>query len=235
MYNTSNEIIIESAEITLLVTEGLVDKSKKAFATVIKKIKEFIRKVVTYIKSKLTNKIKTVDKNIKKVKVDETETETLEEPITLANSKKLDELLDSVETVLKTAKEVLLSVAQRVSMLSDSQLDEFHDTITNKYETLESLYEKYKDDIDETYTEIPSSIYDVYGKTNRKCSDLTNDIMECAWRLDDAIKGISDSTDNSTAKRMQIITKTQATITKAITVADFVTNSCNRSITNLYR
>lgn len=234
MYNTSNEFLIESTEINLLVTEGLADKSKKAFATVIKKIKEFIRKVLTYIKSKLVNKMKSVDKNIKTAKVNETETETLEEPITLANSKKLDELLDSVETVLKTAKEVSLSVTQKYSLLSDSELDEFHDTITNNYETLESLYEKYKDDIDETYTKIPSSIYDAYGKTNRKCSDITGNISECAWRLDDAIKAISDSTDDTIAKRMQIIIKTQATITKAITVAEFITNSCNRSITNLY-
>lgn len=72
MYTTSNEIMIESAEISLLVTEGLADKSKKAFTTVIKKIKEFIRKVLAYIKFKLTNKIKAVDNNIKKAKVDET-------------------------------------------------------------------------------------------------------------------------------------------------------------------
>ena len=88
MYNTSNELLIESAEINLLVTEGLADKSKKTFATVIKKIKEFIRKVLTYIKSKLANKIKIVDKNIKTAKVNETETETFEKPITLANTKK---------------------------------------------------------------------------------------------------------------------------------------------------
>lgn len=102
MYNTSNEILMESAEIELLVTEGLVDKSKKAFTNIIKKIKEFIRKVLTYIKSKLTNKIKAVDNNIKKAKVDETE--TVEEPITLANSEKLNNLLNYVEKMVNSAK-----------------------------------------------------------------------------------------------------------------------------------
>ena len=96
MYNTINEFIIESAEINLLVTEGLADKSKKTFVAVIKKIKEFIRKVLTYIKSKLVNKIKSVDKNIKTAKVNETETETIEEPITLANTKKINDILNSV-------------------------------------------------------------------------------------------------------------------------------------------
>ena len=106
MYNTSNEFLIESTEINLLVTEGLADKSKKTFATIIKKIKEFIRKVLTYIKSKLVNKIKSVDKNIKTAKANETETETLEEPITLANTKKLNDILNSVEMVLKTSKKL---------------------------------------------------------------------------------------------------------------------------------
>ena len=104
MYNTSNEILIESAEISLLVTEGLADKSKKAFTNIIKKIKEFIRKVLAYIKSKLANKIKAVDNNIKKAKVDETETETLDEPITLANSEKLNNLLKYVEKMVNSAK-----------------------------------------------------------------------------------------------------------------------------------
>lgn len=227
MYNTSNEILIESVEIDLLVTEGLADKSKKTFAAVIKKIKEFIRKVVTYIKSKLANKIKAVDKNIKKAKVNKTETETLEEPITLANTKILNELLKSVELMLKHVKEISIAY-------DTNSFDELYDTLTNKYDNLMSLYEKYKDDIDETYPKITSSMYVDYGAINVKCNDVANDLMIRISLFEDTLKVLGNSTDEYTTKKMKLISKTQAVITKAITITDFVTNSCNRSINTLY-
>ena len=227
MYNTSNEFLIESAEINLLVTEGLVDKSKKAFATLIKKIKEFIRKVVTYIKSKLTNKIKAVDNNIKKAKVNETETETLEEPITLANSEKLNSLLKYVEKMVNSAEKIS-------KIYNRDLLDELHDTMTNDYDNLMSLYEKYKDDIDETYTKITPSMYDIYGEINRKCRDITDMISVRTRILGDDLEFYSKSPGVYSAEYMKLLSKTQAIITKALTVTEFVTNSCNRSITNLY-
>lgn len=222
-----NELTIESAEINLLVTEGLVDKSKKTFAAVIKKIKEFIRKVVTYIKSKLANKIKAVDKNIKKAKANKTETETLEEPITLANTKILNELLKSVELMLKHVKEISIAY-------DTDSFDELYDTLTNKYDNLMSLYEKYKDDIDETYPKITSSMYVDYGAINVKCNDVANDLMIRISLFEDTLKVLGNSTDEYTTKKMKLVSKTQAVITKAITITDFVTNSCNRSINTLY-
>ena len=222
-----NEIMIESVEIDLLVTEGLADKSKKTFAAVIKKIKEFIRKVVTYIKSKLANKIKAVDKNIKKAKANKTETETLEEPITLANTKILNELLKSVELMLKHVKEISIAY-------DTDSFDELYDTLTNKYDNLMSLYEKYKDDIDETYPKITSSMYVDYGAINVKCNDVANDLMIRISLFEDTLKVLGNSTDEYTTKKMKLVSKTQAVITKAITITDFVTNSCNRSINTLY-
>ena len=225
MYNTSNEILMESAEIELLVTEGLVDKSKKAFTNIIKKIKEFIRKVLTYIKSKLTNKIKAVDNNIKKAKVDETE--TVEEPITLANSEKLNNLLNYVEKMVNSAKKISTTYNRDL-------LDELHNTMTNEYDNLMSLYEKCKDDIDETYTKITPSMYDIYGKINRKCLDIADMIGTHTRILDDELEMYSKSPGVYSAEYMKLLAKTQAIITKALTVTEFVTNSCNRSITNLY-
>ena len=225
MYNTSNEILMESAEIELLVTEGLVDKSKKAFTNIIKKIKEFIRKVLTYIKSKLTNKIKAVDNNIKKAKVDETE--TVEEPITLANSEKLNNLLKYVEKMVNSAKKISTTYNRDL-------LDELHNTMTNEYDNLMSLYEKCKDDIDETYTKITPSMYDIYGKINRKCLDIADMIGTHTRILDDELEMYSKSPGVYSAEYMKLLAKTQAIITKALTVTEFVTNSCNRSITNLY-
>jgi len=51
MENFSNEILIESTELNLLITEGLVDKAKNVMAAVIKKIKEIVSKIKDFIMS----------------------------------------------------------------------------------------------------------------------------------------------------------------------------------------
>lgn len=58
MENFSNEILIESVELNLLVTEGLVDKAKNVMAAVIKKIKEIVSKIKDFIMSKLKKDLK---------------------------------------------------------------------------------------------------------------------------------------------------------------------------------
>lgn len=58
MENFSNEILIESTELNLLVTEGLVDKAKNVMAAVIKKIKEIVSKIKDFIMSKLKKDLK---------------------------------------------------------------------------------------------------------------------------------------------------------------------------------
>lgn len=53
--NTVNEILIESAQLDLLVTEGVADKTKDTFKTVIEKIKEIFNKITNFVKTKLAN------------------------------------------------------------------------------------------------------------------------------------------------------------------------------------
>lgn len=58
------EIAIESTEVKLLLTEGFVDKSKQLIIKAVKKIKEMIKKMISYIKTKLIYKIKRNRKDI---------------------------------------------------------------------------------------------------------------------------------------------------------------------------
>lgn len=67
MYITSNEILIESAEIDLLVTEGMADKAKNAVDKVITRIRELINKIINFIKGKLTKQAKQTEEVIKVV------------------------------------------------------------------------------------------------------------------------------------------------------------------------
>ena len=67
-YNTSNEILIESAEISLLVTEGIIDKGKKVLEDTIKKVKEFVRKLIELVKKVFNNKFKTIKDIVNNIK-----------------------------------------------------------------------------------------------------------------------------------------------------------------------
>lgn len=67
MHITSNEIMIESVEIDLLVTEGLADKAKNAVDKVIKRIRELINKIINFIKGKLSKQTKQTEEVIKVV------------------------------------------------------------------------------------------------------------------------------------------------------------------------
>ena len=51
-------IAIESTEVELLLTEGFADKTKQLILKAVKKIKEMIKKMISYIKTKLIYKIK---------------------------------------------------------------------------------------------------------------------------------------------------------------------------------
>ena len=225
MYNTGNEFLIESVEIDLLVTEGLVDKSKKVIADVVKKIKEFIRKVLNYIKSKLGKKTKSVNTAIKEVKV--SKKEIIEEPVNIASVKKLHRLLEAVELALGTARNVIFSTA--------NDLDKLLDDIADDYETLDSLYEKHKDSIDESYSGNIISVVNGYTQTQAKCEDIIDSIQRCSNDLDMSLKAISDSTHELASKKIQLISKSQATISKAITVTEFVLNSCISSVNTLHK
>lgn len=62
--NELYEIAIESTEVELLLTEGFADKTKQLILKVVKKIKEMIKKMISYIKTKLIYKIKRNRKDI---------------------------------------------------------------------------------------------------------------------------------------------------------------------------
>lgn len=62
--NELYEITIESTEVELLLTEGFADKTKQLILKAVKKIKEMIKKMISYIKTKLIYKIKRNRKDI---------------------------------------------------------------------------------------------------------------------------------------------------------------------------
>lgn len=72
------------------------------------------------------------------------------------------------------------------------------------------------------------------GKLIKKCSAILDSISQNTRVLESDIKLLNDLAYSFSPKTVQVLTKAQAIITKVMTIVEFVINSCNRSITNLY-
>ena len=77
-------------------------------------------------------------------------------------------------------------------------------------------------------------MFDIYGDINKKCSAILDSISQNTRVLESDIKSLNDLAYSFSPKTVQVLTKAQAIITKVMTIVEFVINSCNRSITNLY-
>lgn len=220
---TSYELTIETVEIDLLVTEGFADKSKKILAEAIKKIKEFIRKVLTYIKSKLSNKPKEVTKVIEEVK--DKEPKKVDGPIDLVSIKKINNLLDAVDLVLNTARDVVFS--------TKDDLDKLLERIDEDYEMLVSVYDKYKDNMEEPYNGEVSPLLDKYSTLTTSCNKTIDGIKRCANDLKICLGAISNSTHELAPKKMKLISRAQLSINTAIKAVEFILANVKRSVFRL--
>ena len=147
MYTTSNEIMIESVEIDLLVTEGLADKAKSTVDKVIKRIRELINKIINFIKGKLSKQTKQTEEVIKvvekKVEAKEIEPEPAK-PIKTLDIKKTENLQSAIE--------VLLDSVFRASSPITSDVNGDIKMVTEDLEKLKELNEKYAGQLIIKYT-----------------------------------------------------------------------------------
>lgn len=222
MCNISNELLIESTEINLMVTEGLTDKSKKTFAAVIKKIKEFIRKVLVYIKSKLLNRIKSVDEVIKKV--NKHEPIMIENQIIVPSPKKLDELFGAAYFV-ESLVHPLMSVGIKY-------IEDEYKFISENYTKLDQLYKEYKENIDESYTGDLRNILNGYQFINMQAVEIADKLKKLTDFFNGVINGKVMPADSDTietdSNRLMYLSKVQDIISKTIQVLEFVSTSCLR-------
>ena len=147
MYNTSNEIMIESIEIELLVTEGFADKTKNVLASVIKRVRELITKILTFIKGKFTKQTKQTEEVIKVVEKKIAAKEIVSKPelsISTLDIKKAQNL--------QSAMGLLLDTAFKTSSPITSDIDGDIETLNEDFEALKKLDEKYKSNLFVDYT-----------------------------------------------------------------------------------
>lgn len=169
--NELYELTLESQDIQLIVTEGIVSGSKKLINTAITKLKELLKRIVNFIKEKIQAGSKAVKVLLSKIKGNG-------KPLTIdageADIKVLN--LDVANTIVKsvilTQKEADKVIYSLVSDNAKVSVDDYREEI----EKCDNVFAKYRDDLMIIYKK-PQDL-DI-----PKLADLNNTIMNASGKM----------------------------------------------------
>lgn len=169
--NELYELTIESQNIQLIVTEGIVSGSKKLINTAITKLKELLKRIVNFIKEKIQAGSKAVKALLSKIKgngkpltIDAGEAEIKVLNLDVANT--------IVKSVILTQKEADKVIYSLVSDNAKVSVDDYREEI----EKCDNVFAKYRDDLMITYKK-PQDL-DI-----PKLADLNNTIMNASGKM----------------------------------------------------
>lgn len=169
--NDIYELTIESQDIQLIVTEGIVSGSKKLINTAITKLKELLKRIVNFIKEKIQAGSKAVKALLSKIKGNG-------KPLTIdagASDTKvlnLDVANTIVKSVILTQKEADKVIYSLVSDNAKVSVDDYREEI----EKCDNIFAKYRDDLMIIYKK-PQDL-DI-----PKLADLNNTIMNASGKM----------------------------------------------------
>lgn len=169
--NELYELTIESQDIQLIVTEGIVSGSKKLISTAITKLKELLKRIVNFIKEKIQAGSKAVKALLSKIKghgkpltIDAGEVDIKVLNLDVANT--------IVKSVILTQKEADKVIYSLVSDNAKVSVDDYREEI----EKCDNVFAKYRDDLMIIYKK-PQDL-DI-----PKLADLNNTIMNASGKM----------------------------------------------------
>lgn len=220
MYTTSNEIMIESVEIDLLVTEGLADKAKNAVDKVIKRIRELINKIINFIKGKLSKQTKQTEEVIKvvekKVEAKEIEPEPAK-PIKTLDIKKTENLQSAIE--------VLLDSVFRASSPITSDVNGDIEMVTEDLEKLKELNEKYAGQLIIKYTGDIMDLVHAMKKLNFNAELNLKMITQVEDKIAKKMDRLKTDLPDNTAEMFKLINLLQASVSFATHLNNIIISS----------
>lgn len=169
--NELYELTLESQDIQLIVTEGIVSGSKKLINTAITKLKELLKRIVNFIKEKIQAGSKAVKALLSKIKgngkpltIDAGESDIKVLNLDVANT--------IVKSVILTQKEADKVIYSLVSDNAKVSVDDYREEI----EKCDNIFAKYRDDLMIIYKK-PQDL-DI-----PKLADLNNTIMNASGKM----------------------------------------------------
>ena len=185
--NDTYDLLIESQDIQLLVTEGIVSGSKKLIETAIKKLKELLQRIVNFIKDKIQAGSKAIETLLGKFKGSN-------KPLTIdTNESELKVLnLDAANTIVKsvilTQKEADKVIYSLVSDNAKVSVDDYREEI----DKCDNIFDKYRDDLMITYKNPRDLDIPKLTDLNKTIMQTSAKMLNSIDKLDAAINAIKN-------------------------------------------
>ena len=185
--NDTYDLLIESQDIQLLVTEGIVSGSKKLIETAIKKLKELLQRIVNFIKDKIQAGSKAIEKllgkfkgNNKALTIDANESDLKVLNLDVANT--------IVKSVILTQKEADKVIYSLVSDNAKVSVDDYREEI----EKCDNIFAKYRDDLMITYKNPRDLDIPKLTDLNKTIMQTSAKMLNIIDKLDAAINAIKN-------------------------------------------
>lgn len=144
--NELYELTIESQDIQLLVTEGIVSGSKKLIETAIKKLKELLQRIINFIKEKIQAGSKAIKALLSKIKGRPREINTENSELKVLNISAATMIVQSMIDMHKEVNKIVGSI-----MSTDGDNTITFNVYKDAIDHCEDIYNKYHDDLMITY------------------------------------------------------------------------------------
>ena len=185
--NDVYELILESQDIQLIVTEGIVSGSKKLIDTAITKLKELLQRIVNFIKDKIQAGSKAIEKLLGKFKgsnkaltIDANESDLKVLNLDVANT-----LVKSVILTQKEADKVIYSLVSDNAKVS---VDDYREEI----DKCDNIFAKYRDDLMITYKNPRDLDIPKLTDLNKTIMQTSAKMLNSIDKLDAAINAIKN-------------------------------------------
>jgi len=185
--NDSYELLIESQDVQLIVTEGIVSGSKKLIETAIKKLKELLQRIVNFIKEKIQAGAKAIEKILgtfkgsnKALTIDANESDLKVLNLDVANT--------IVKSVILTQKEADKVIYSLVSDNAKVSVDDYREEI----EKCDNIFAKYRDDLMITYKNPRDLDIPKLTDLNKTIMQTSAKMLNSIDKLDAAINAIKN-------------------------------------------
>jgi hypothetical protein len=185
--NELYELRLESQDIQLIVTEGIVSGSKKLIETAIKKLKELLQRIVNFIKDKIQAGSKVIEKLLGKFKgsnkaltIDANESDLKVLNLDVANT--------IVKSVILTQKEADKVIYSLVSDNAKVSVDDYREEI----DKCDNIFAKYRDDLMITYKNPRDLDIPKLTDLNKTIMQTSAKMLNSIDKLDAAINAIKN-------------------------------------------
>jgi hypothetical protein len=185
--NDPYELLIESQDVQLIVTEGIVSGSKKLIETAIKKLKELLQRIVNFIKDKIQAGSKAIEKLLGKFKgsnkaltIDANESDLKVLNLDVANT--------IVKSVILTQKEADKVIYSLVSDNAKVSVDDYREEI----DKCDNIFAKYRDDLMITYKNPRDLDIPKLTDLNKTIMQTSAKMLNSIDKLDAAINAIKN-------------------------------------------